>query len=160
MRDKFFGIPRSIRMLETFYNPRPNNEWEDAKGEAALHKRAVKLQEAALIATVYDGSPEPKTYRESEQCKDFTDWWGDMCIEFNNMEQKKVGEIILKTKVPSTLSISKKRHWRLPCTILCKRIQSDAGKSLSRESCTSHFRHKSTSTNGYKDCTTIGSWTI
>jgi hypothetical protein len=58
IRDKFSGIPRSIRMLESFYKPRPHDEWEDAKGEAALNKRAVKLQEAALIATVYDGSPE------------------------------------------------------------------------------------------------------
>jgi hypothetical protein len=41
IRDKFSGVPRSIRMLETFYNPRPHDEWEDAKGEAALHKRAV-----------------------------------------------------------------------------------------------------------------------
>jgi hypothetical protein len=68
--DKFSGIPRSIRMLETFFNPRPHDEWEDARGEAALYKRAVKLQESALIATIYDGSPQPKTYREAQQCKD------------------------------------------------------------------------------------------
>jgi hypothetical protein len=49
IRDKFSGIPRSIRMLQTFYNTRPHDEWEDIQGEAALYKRAVKLQEAALI---------------------------------------------------------------------------------------------------------------
>jgi hypothetical protein len=47
----------------------------------------VKLQEVALIAADYDGSPEPKTYREAQQCKDFSNWWEAMCIEFNNMEQ-------------------------------------------------------------------------
>jgi hypothetical protein len=61
IRDKFSGIPGSIRMLGTFYNTRPYDKWENAIGQAALNKRAVKLQEAALIATVYDGSPEPKT---------------------------------------------------------------------------------------------------
>jgi hypothetical protein len=29
IRDKFSGIPRNIRMLETFYNLRPQDEWED-----------------------------------------------------------------------------------------------------------------------------------
>jgi hypothetical protein len=52
IRDKFSGIPRNIRMLETFYNPPPYGEWADARTEAALHKRAVKLQEAAHIAIV------------------------------------------------------------------------------------------------------------
>jgi hypothetical protein len=32
IRDRFSGIPRSIRMLETFYNPRPHDEWETARG--------------------------------------------------------------------------------------------------------------------------------
>jgi hypothetical protein len=89
-------------MLETFYNPRQHDEWEDARGEAALHKRAVKLQDTVLKATIYDGGPEPKTYRKAQQCKDFPNWWGAMCIEFDNMEQKKVWEIIPKTKVPAS----------------------------------------------------------
>jgi hypothetical protein len=50
-------------MLETFYNPRPLDEWEYERSEDALHKRAVKVQEAALIATIYDGSPVPNTCR-------------------------------------------------------------------------------------------------
>jgi hypothetical protein len=58
-----------------------------------------------------------------------------MCIEFNNMEQKKRWGIILKTKVP-------------------------AGRErLSRESCTIHLGHNTTSTNCHKERTTIGSWT-
>jgi hypothetical protein len=101
LRDKFSGVPRSIRMLETFYNPCPHDEWEDAKGEAALYKRAVKLQEAAPIATIYDGSPEPKTNREEQQCIDIPNWREAMCIESDNMEQKKFWEIIPKTKVPA-----------------------------------------------------------
>jgi hypothetical protein len=39
----------------------------------------------------------------------------------------------------------------------CKRIQSDTRKRLSRESCTSHFRHNTTSTNGHKDGIAVGS---
>jgi hypothetical protein len=97
--------------LETFCNPRPHDEWEDARGESALHKRAVKLQESALIATIYDGSPEPKTYREA-QCEDLPNWWGAMCIEFNNMEQKRVWEIIPKTLVPAGRKIIR-AHWVL-----------------------------------------------
>jgi hypothetical protein len=77
-------------MLQTFFNPRPQDEWENERGESDLHKRALNLQEAALIATIYDGSPELKTYIEAQQCKDFPNWWEDMCIEFNNMEQKKI----------------------------------------------------------------------
>jgi hypothetical protein len=33
IRDTFSGVPRSIRMLETFYNPCPYDEWKDEKGE-------------------------------------------------------------------------------------------------------------------------------
>jgi hypothetical protein len=73
----------------------------DERCEAALLRKAFKLQEAALIATVFDGSPEPKIYKEAKQCTNFPNWWGAMCIEFNNMEQKKVWEIIPKTKVPA-----------------------------------------------------------
>jgi hypothetical protein len=66
IRDYVSGVPRSIRMLESFYNPRPHDECENIQGEAALHKRAVKLQEAPLIV-VYYGSPETKAYREAQQ---------------------------------------------------------------------------------------------
>lgn len=30
--------------------------------------------EAAHIATVHDGSPKPKTYREAKQCHDYPNW--------------------------------------------------------------------------------------
>jgi hypothetical protein len=41
------------------------------------------------------------TDREAQHCKDFPNWWVSMCIEFNNVEQKKVWEIIPKTQVPA-----------------------------------------------------------
>jgi hypothetical protein len=74
IRDKFSAIPRNIGMLEKFYNPHPQDEWEDERRETVLHKRAVKIQEASFIATVYDGSPEPKKYKEAKQCKFPPNW--------------------------------------------------------------------------------------
>jgi hypothetical protein len=67
---------------------------EDVKHEAALHKEAIKLQEVALIATVYDGSPEQQNYQEAKNTR-FPICWGVMWIEFNKMEQKKFGRSFL-----------------------------------------------------------------
>jgi hypothetical protein len=36
IRDKFSGIFKNIRMLQTFYNQRPQDEWKDECGEAAF----------------------------------------------------------------------------------------------------------------------------
>jgi hypothetical protein len=79
VRDKFSGIPKTIRMLHTFYNPRPHDEREYGRGEAAFYKRAVKVQEAALIATVYDGSLEPKDYAETKNAN-YSQTGGELCV--------------------------------------------------------------------------------
>jgi hypothetical protein len=41
--------------------------------------------EAAYLATVYDGNPEPKTFREAQSSPDFSNWWEAMCIELRSM---------------------------------------------------------------------------
>jgi hypothetical protein len=42
-------------------NPIPQDEGEDHRGEEALLELATRKQEAALVATIYYGSPEPTT---------------------------------------------------------------------------------------------------
>jgi hypothetical protein len=101
IQHKFAGVPREIRNLQAFFNPDPGAYWENLQGEADLMMLANdKAHETALIATMYDGSPEPKTYYEATQCHDFPNRWGAICTEFNNMEQKVVWEIIPKDNVP------------------------------------------------------------
>jgi hypothetical protein len=56
--------------------------------------------DTALIATMYDGNPEPKTYAQAIKSPDFQDWWAAMCVEFKNMEDKQVWEITPKASIP------------------------------------------------------------
>jgi hypothetical protein len=56
--------------------------------------------DTALIATMYDGNPEPKIYTQALKCSDFQYWWGAMCIEFKNMEDKQAWEITPKSSIP------------------------------------------------------------
>jgi hypothetical protein len=60
--NKFSGVPCSICSLATFYNPDPQDKWENMRGEAAVYVSENNKNEAALIATMYDGKPEPKSY--------------------------------------------------------------------------------------------------
>jgi hypothetical protein len=46
--------------------------------------------EAAYLATIYDGNLDPKTYREAQKCPDFSNWWEALCTEFRNKEHKRV----------------------------------------------------------------------
>jgi hypothetical protein len=57
--NKFSGVPRSICLLATFYNPDPQDEWENMRGEAAVYVSENNKNVSALTATMYDGSPEP-----------------------------------------------------------------------------------------------------
>jgi hypothetical protein len=84
--NKFSGVPRSIHSLATFYNLDPQDEWEKMRREAAVYVTENNKHEAALIATMYDGNPEPKSYQEATNCPDFSSWWEAMCTEFSNME--------------------------------------------------------------------------
>jgi hypothetical protein len=62
VQHKFAGIPRSIWALTIFYNPNPQNEWEKLRGETAVLVR--EINEAAYLATVYDGNSEPKDLKK------------------------------------------------------------------------------------------------
>jgi hypothetical protein len=88
VQHKFAGIPRAIRSLATFYNSNPHDEWENMKEEASVMVR--ETNKAADLATVYDGNPEPKNFKEAQNSPDFSNWWEAMCVEFRNMEHKQV----------------------------------------------------------------------
>jgi hypothetical protein len=64
VQQKFAGIPRSIRSLAIFYNPNTQDEWENIMGEATVMVR--ETTEAAYLATVNYGNPEPKNFRETQ----------------------------------------------------------------------------------------------
>jgi hypothetical protein len=99
VQQKFSGIPRSIRSLAAFYNPNPRDEWENIQGETAVMVR--ETNEAAYLATVYEGNPEPKNFKEAQNSPDFSNWWEAMCVEFRNMEHNQVWEITPNTSVPT-----------------------------------------------------------
>jgi hypothetical protein len=86
VQHKFAGIPRSIRSLTTIYNPNPLDECDNIRGEVADMVR--ETNEAAYLATVYDGNPEPKNFKEAQNSPDFSNLWEATCVEFRNMEQK------------------------------------------------------------------------
>jgi Reverse transcriptase (RNA-dependent DNA polymerase) len=96
--NNFSGVPRSICSLATFYNPDPQNKWENMGGEAAVYVTENNKHETALISTMYDGNPEPW---EAINCPDFSNWWETMCTEFSNMEHKQVWEITPKSNIPT-----------------------------------------------------------
>jgi hypothetical protein len=88
VQQKFACITRSIGSLATFYNPNPQDKWENILVEAEVMVR--ETNEAYYLATVYDGNPEPKNFKEAQNSPDFSNWWESMCIEFRNMEHKEV----------------------------------------------------------------------
>jgi hypothetical protein len=91
IQNNLSGIPREVRNLTSFFNPNPK-EWANLQEDSD--------SDTALIATMYDGNPEPKTYAQALKCSDFQSWWDAMCVEFNNMEDKQVWEITPKTSIP------------------------------------------------------------
>jgi hypothetical protein len=48
---------------------------------------------------MYDGNPELNTNAQALRCSDFQNWWGAMCVEFKNMEDKQVWEITPKASI-------------------------------------------------------------
>jgi hypothetical protein len=112
--NKFSWVPRSIWLLATFYIPDPQDEWENMRGEAAVYMRETSKHETALIATMYDGNPEPKSYQDALTCPDFSSWWEAMCTEFTNMEHNQVCEITPKASIQRGRKIIGSR-WVLAC---------------------------------------------
>jgi Reverse transcriptase (RNA-dependent DNA polymerase) len=90
------GVDREIRNLTTFYNTNPGET-----AEIAMLARVFNPTELIYVSTIHDGNPDPKNYAEAKNSKDWNKWWEAMCIEFKNMEDKKVWNVILKTDVPT-----------------------------------------------------------
>ena len=55
--------------------------------------------ETANVIGFDDGSNIPKTYAEAKRHVHWEGWWSAMCVEFDNMEVKKVWIIVDKSKV-------------------------------------------------------------
>jgi hypothetical protein len=107
------NLPREVLNLDTFYNGIGSLLESDEEsttstitmenapmGERALLSVFKPRGETALLATVYDGSPEPKTLKESLACSDSPNWWAAIQTEFNNMEEKGVWQIKTKASIP------------------------------------------------------------
>jgi hypothetical protein len=62
IQNNLSGIPREVRNLTSFFNPNPE-QWANLQGDLD--------SDTALIATMYDGNPEPKTYAKALKCNDF-----------------------------------------------------------------------------------------
>jgi hypothetical protein len=107
------NLPREVLNLDTFYNRIGSLLESDEEsttstitmenepmGERALLTIFKPRGEVALLATVYDGSPEPKTLKESLECPDSPNWWAAIKTEFRNMEEKGVWQIKTKDSIP------------------------------------------------------------
>jgi hypothetical protein len=76
-----FCAQRKLRNLADFL---PNPPGPDA----LLSPLPPPKNKSALLATIYDGNPEPKHYLEARTSPDLSNWWEAMCTEFRNMESK------------------------------------------------------------------------
>jgi hypothetical protein len=90
IQNNLSGVPCKFRNLTSFFNPN-TEQWTNLQGNSA--------SDTALIATMYDGNPELKTYA-ALRCSDFQIWRGAMCVYFKNMEDKQVWEITPKASIP------------------------------------------------------------
>jgi hypothetical protein len=109
-------VPREIHNLQTFYNPNPGTPEEHDENElleAAVYAKYIPKremivrfqEETALLATMFDSNPEPKSFHETQQTQDYTNWWEAMTTKFQNMEQKRVWELLPKTSIPANQKV-------------------------------------------------------
>jgi hypothetical protein len=82
-----------------FNNQNLQDEWENILKEASV--LVWENNEAAYLAKIYDGNPDPKNSKEAQTSPHFSKWWKAMRTEIRNMEHKQVFEITPKTSVPS-----------------------------------------------------------
>jgi hypothetical protein len=85
------GVSRKICNLQSFFNLNSQTQWQYLQSDSDI--------ETTLIATMYDGNPEPKTYAQAIKSNYFQNWWGAMCVEFKNMEEHQVWEITPKASI-------------------------------------------------------------
>jgi hypothetical protein len=84
---------RELRNLQTFYNPDPLQYVQQHAAVMATFRSTYAHHEIALQATIYDGSPDPKSYSEAKASADWPNWKGTMDTEFDNMHEKQVWTI-------------------------------------------------------------------
>jgi hypothetical protein len=83
-------LTRELKGLKTFYNPNPGENAEMAM-----------LSHAFTVAGFDDGQNIPKSYKDATYNKEWKEWWTAICLEFSNMESKKVWEIHPKKEIPT-----------------------------------------------------------
>jgi hypothetical protein len=91
---------KELMNLQTSYNPNPLQHLDENEQHAAILATFQNPPDIALQATIYDGSPDPKTYAEAMSSSDRPNWWAAMCTEFTNMHSKEVWTIIPKSLIP------------------------------------------------------------
>jgi Reverse transcriptase (RNA-dependent DNA polymerase) len=96
---------RELQNLQTSYNPEPLQHIDGYEPHVANLTVFRNPPEAALNATIYDGSPDPKTYAEAMTSSDRQNWCDAMCTEFANMHTKQVWTIIPKSSIPNSRKI-------------------------------------------------------
>jgi hypothetical protein len=90
------------------YMPPHVQAYENELLEAGIYAKHVPKQEKivhfqveiALLATMFDSNTELKSFHETKQTQDSTNWWAAMTTDFQDMEQKKVSEALHKTSIP------------------------------------------------------------
>jgi Reverse transcriptase (RNA-dependent DNA polymerase) len=92
---------RELLNLQTSYNPDPLQYTQ----HAALLATFQYPPKVALQATIYDGSPDPKSYAEAMTSPDHSNWWEAKFTEFDNKHSKGVWTIIPKSDVPSNRKV-------------------------------------------------------
>jgi Reverse transcriptase (RNA-dependent DNA polymerase) len=88
--------------LTTSYNQNPLEHME--RTELAFMAQMTSEQ-TALIANFTDGNDDPVNYNQVKHHVDRKEWWKAMCTEFENIEKKKVWEIVEKENVPKNRQI-------------------------------------------------------
>ena len=91
----------SIRHLTTSYNPDPLKTHMEDTAEVAV----ISDEQFAFTAGFTDGSNDPVNYKQVKNHPDKGEWWKAMCTEFQNIEKKRVWEIVEKSRVPSNRQI-------------------------------------------------------
>jgi hypothetical protein len=76
---------RELQNLQTSYNHEPLQLIDGYEPHVANWTVFRNPPEAALNATIYDGSPDPKTYAKAMTSSDRQNWRDAMCTEFANI---------------------------------------------------------------------------
>jgi hypothetical protein len=96
-RGRVRGVYRELQNLEGFFNPDP---YEFLERDVMNVVQGIRT-DYVMVANIHDGDPDPKSYYEAKQAKDWNEWWKAMKTEFENMDEKKVWDVYKRTDLPS-----------------------------------------------------------